>query len=361
MLKKIQKILDEKPNVKAKDIAKKLGLDKHLINQFLYANTDHFQVDENYYWSNKSTTLLVTFPSHCWVDSNIFESALVSVGSPLESNLNSVTFIIPKGCKLLLESVARLMALSNQLVGRNKNVTLDFMEQQNTFSYVSRVGFFEHLDNKVHVLPARPVITRAQIYSENSDSLVEFAAIDPSKPDISIPKRLKNVFVALAGAKYDQDAYTVLSESFGNVMEHSKQSIPGFIGLQFYKNTSPKHIQTVISDSGDGILGTLKPIFPKKYPDLCKEIENSGEDFDLELLKRVFLNGRISQVNDPDRGLGLKSAGNVAIKYSAKISVRQANCEICLSFKQGELMPVSFKNNMPLILGTHICFDFELD
>ncbi len=361
MLDRILKVLQETPGIKAREIAKKLQLDKHDVNKFLHSHTESFQIDNNYCWINKNIDLIIKFPPHCWVDCSLFESALEGVESPLESDANSVFIIIPKGCKLLLESIARLMALSNQLAYKNKEVTLDFTEQPATLSYVSRLGFFEHLDIKVNVLPSRPAVSRAQIYNQNSDSVVEFASIDPYSPDKSIPKRLKKVFVEIAGDKYDQDAYTVLSELFGNVMEHSKLPIPGFIGLQFYKKTSPPHIQTVISDSGDGILGTLKPIFPDKYPAQYQEIKDSGEDIDLELLKRVFLNGRISRVDDPDRGLGLSSSSKVAQKYSAKILVRQANCEIGLNFKQGHLKPVNFKAGLPLIFGTHICFDFELD
>jgi len=361
MLSRIVEILQKTPGIKARVIARKLGLDKQEVNKFLHSHTHNFQISDDYCWSNKNVDLIINFPKHCWVDCDLFESALEQVESPLESQANSVHIIIPVGCKLLLESIARLMALSNQLVSRNKNVTLDFTQQPGTLSYVSRLGFFEHLDSRVNVLPGRPVVSRAQLYSENSDSVVEFGSIDPSNPDKSIPKRLKKVFVDLAGEKYDQDAYTVLSELFGNVMEHSKLPIPGFIGLQFYKNTSPPHIQTVISDSGEGILGTLKPIFQDKYPDQYQEIKNSGEDFDRELLRRVFLNGRISQVDDPNRGLGISSSSKVAQKYSAKILVRQANCEICLNFKQGKLKPINFKTNLPLIHGTHICFDFELD
>lgn len=361
MLDGILKVLRETPRIRAREIAKKLQLDKHDVTRFLHAETNNFQIDDDYCWAIKNADLVIMFPADCWINCDLFESALSKVQSPLESVASSIIFVIPKGCNLLLEAIARLMALSNQLAYNGKEVTIDFTRQNRTLSYVDRLGFFEHLDKRVNVLPKRPNTSRAKIYNQNSDSLVELAAIDPSNPDASIPKRLKNVFVLLAGDKYDQDAYTVLSELFGNVLEHSELPIPGFIGLQFYENTFPRHIQTVISDSGKGILGTLKPIFAIKYPDLNRDIKHSGENFDIQLLKLVFMRGQISQSDEDGRGLGLKSSSKVASKYSAKILVRQENCEISFNFKQGKLEPIKYKTELPLILGTHICFDFELD
>lgn len=360
-LKEIEKILRNTLGIKAKDIAKELRLEKHQLNSFLYAHLDNFKVDADFCWTLKNTELRIEFASDSWIDCNSFEAALAKIESPLASKQDSIVFEIPKGCKLLLEAIARLMALSNQLAHKNKKVTLDFSRQYSTLTYVNRLGFFDHLDKKINVLPHWPKTSGAEVYKNNSQALVELATIDPIHPDESIPERLKTVFVSVAGDKYDQAAFTVLSELFGNVRDHSESPIHGFIGLQFYEKSSPPHIQTVISDSGKGILGTLKPILAEKYPDIFREIEKHGTDFDIQLLKWVFTKGRVSQSEEEGRGLGLKSSSNVASKYNATILVRQESCEVRFSYRNGELHNFSSKTNLPSIYGTHICFDFKLD
>lgn len=360
MLQKIKKLLDVNPGLKAKEIAKSLGLDKHDINSFLHHNLEHFQKDTNFCWHLKNQELTITFDQNAWIDCSQFEQALANSESPLESSYQSIVFVIPTGCNLLLESIARLMALSNQLVLDGKEVTIDF-QQLKTFTYVNRIGFFDHLNSAVRVLPERPETSGAQRYNRNSNSVVELGILDPKNLDESLPARLKEVFVGHAGLKYEQTAFTVISELLGNVRDHSLSPIPGFVGLQFYKKFSPPHIQTVISDSGKGILGTLKPILEKKYPDLAREIDDSKLDSDIFLLKKVFTQGQISQSEDEARGLGLKSSGDAASKFNANISIRQERCEVKFFFRQGKRTRFEFKIGMPLLRGTHICFDFELD
>lgn len=360
MLHKIKKLLELTPGLKAKEIAKNLGLDRHDINSFLHHNLEHFQKDANFCWYLSNQELTITFDQNTWVNCSQFEQALANSESPLESSYKSIVFVIPTGCNLLLESIARLMALSNQLVLDGKEVTINF-RQSKTFTYVDRIGFFDHLNLAVHVLPERPKTSSAKRYNRNSDSLVELGIIDPKNLDESLPARLKEVFVGHAGSRYEQTAFTVISELLGNVRDHSLSPIPGFVGLQFYKNSPSPHIQTVISDSGKGILGTLKPILDKKYPDLAREIDDSKLDSDIFLLKKVLTQGQISQSEDEGHGLGLKRSSDAASKFNANISIRQERCELKLLFRQGKRTKFESKVGMPLIRGTHICFDFELD
>lgn len=360
MLQKIKKLLGVNPGLKAKEVAKILGLDKHHINSFLHHNLEHFQQDAKFCWRLKSHELTIIFDQKAWIDCSQFEQALANAESPLESTYKSIVFVIAAGCNLLLESIARLMALSNQLVLDGKEVTIDF-RQHKTFTYVNRIGFFDHLNPAVHVLPERPQTSGAQRYNRNSDSVVELGIINPKNLDESLPARLKEVFVGHAGSKYEQTAFTVISELLGNVRDHSLSPIPGFVGLQFYRKFSPPHIQTVISDSGKGILGTLKPILKTKYPDLAQEIEDAKLDSDIYLLKKVLTQGQISQSEDEGHGLGLKRSSDAASKFNANISIRQERCEVKFFFRQGKRTRFESKVEMPLLRGTHICFDFELD
>jgi hypothetical protein len=99
---------------------------------------------------------------------------------------------------------------------------------------------------------------------------------------------LKQSFVSLVGKnEYSQPAFTVISELFGNVRDHSKSEILGFAALQLYKGKRP-HIQTVVSDSGRGIIGTLRPILESKYPKLARKFPLSNPEADALLLKEVF-------------------------------------------------------------------------
>ena len=153
-------------------------------------------------------------------------------------------------------------------------------------------------------------------------------------------------------------AFTVLSELFNNVQEHSEATTSRFAGLQFYKRGN--HIQTVISDNGLGIVGTLKPVLKDRYPEIARKIAASGIHEGEALLQEVFSVGRISQVNEDGRGLGLKRSGELAGKFKAKISVRQKDFELRVYHSQ---QGVRFYRSLNLarIEGTHICFDFALD
>ncbi len=360
MLRKLQKLLLESPKIKARVIAKKLLLDRSAVSLFLHENTDYFQQDEDFCWSLKASILRIEFDSDSWIDCKKFETTLANSESPLESNFDSIVFVIPKGCNLLLEAIARLMALANQLVHMNKTVTVDFSQQYSSLSYVNRIGFFDHLHAKVVVLPKRPTVSSAEVYKSNNDNLVELASINPNNLDETIPERFKKVFVSHAGDEYEQTAFTVISESYGNVRDHSRSLLPGFIGLQLYKNTSPPHIQTVISDSGKGILGTLNLVLAEKYPEIVEEMKALELSPDVHLLKKVFTEGEISQSYEEGRGLGLRSTANAASKFNATILVRQENCEVRFFYRNGRLSNITHQTDMRRLLGTHICFDFSL-
>ena len=361
MLKKIQKILLEFPKIKARAIAKKLTLDRSLVSVFLHTHLDHFEQDEEYCWSVKSSDLFIEFESDSWIDCKKFESTLSKGESPLKSSTNSIVFVIPSGCKLLLETIARLIALANQLADQGKKVTVDFSKHRSSFTYVNRIGFFDHLHEKIIVLPSRPEVSSAEVYKSNNNNLVELAPINPSNLDETIPERFKKVFVSHAGNEYEQTAFTVISESYGNVRDHSESPLPGFIGLQLYKNFSPPHIQTVISDSGKGILGTLNLVLEEKYPEIAEQMRALDINPDVYLMKKIFTEGQISQSYDEGRGLGLNSSANAASKFNATIGVRQENFEIRFFYRNGRLTNITHQDDLHAILGTHICFDFILD
>jgi len=359
MLKKIQTLLQANPALKARAIAAQLDTDSKHVNVVLYGNPSIFFKDDQHQWYPTSTKVLeIRFPGKGWLTSSSFERTLSKSGSPLDSSLHVVAFIFGDECNIMMEALARLLALSNQLQALKKSVTLDFSSCKGTLTYLDRAGFFEHLHSSIVVLPKRPVGSKASDFKGNNHGLVELKKINPVAPVENIPQLLKNSFVKCAGDSYSAAAFTVLSELLQNVEEHSGSATLGFAGLQFYKKTN--HIQAVISDSGLGIVGTLRPVLGQRHPEIAKIIAASSLPPDVALLQTVFSEGRISQKESEGCGLGLKRSNDVAKKYKAKITVRQENFEFVVRHSPtGTTYDHSL--NLVKLAGTHICFDFQLD
>jgi len=101
------------------------------------------------------------------------------------------------------------------------------------------MGFFDHLNDLVQVLPLRPEESRAKKYEGNNDAVVEFRSLLPNDRDERIPKILKECFIAQAGEKYSSAVFTVITELFGNVYDHSETKLPGFVVFQKYNGRRP--------------------------------------------------------------------------------------------------------------------------
>ena len=358
MLAEIKGVLRESPDIKGREIAKKIGKDKKTVNSFLHAHPDDFIQDNNYCWSlAESEELKIEFEENQWVDSHSFENSLAIAGSPLESEYNSILFVVPEKCKILLDASSRLLALCNQLIHVGKKVSIDFYDCKSTLSYFDRIGFFEHLHEDVSVLPKRSSVSRASIYKGNSKAIVEFGSVGLDDTDKELVNQLTNRFVEQSNSNYETAAFTVFSEFIGNVSEHSETHLHGFAALQKYEGRR-KHIQTVVSDSGLGIVATLSPSLKAYYPSLYKLRNN--EDFDMQLVSAVLSKGEISRFGS-GRGLGFKSSREQAAKFDARLSVRQNDFSLDIEYKDGEIDHIDQRTNLSTILGTHLCFDFFVD
>lgn len=356
MLEKIKKLLKKEPNLKAREIARKLGFDRTTVSSLMHKHKDTaFQQNDEYEWSLMPDELEVTFDDH-WVTCASFESSLSSVN--LDS-VQKVKFIFPMNCKFLLEAIARFLALCNQLIADEKEVTIDLSNNSGSSGYWNRVGFFDHLHEDVNVLPERPKTSTAKSRKGKSKNLVEFGAVAPKSENKELVKQLADAFVALSSDNYQDPAFTIFSELIGNVKEHSETDLNGFAALQKYDGYSGKkpHIQTVVSDSGVGIAATLRPILKDHYPKLSKLS-------DIELVKKAMSEGQISKHGssaESGHGMGFKSSKEKAVKFNARYSVRQSNFGLDFRFKDGKLQPVKEQTDLIKISGTHICFDFEID
>ncbi len=261
-----RKLLLSCPGLLGRDIAKSLGLDKSKVNRFLHRNRDNFRQGEGYRWYVECHGETVVEFDSGWVDSQLFKKSLSEHEDLYSPDHSAVKFVVPKGCKLLLVAIGKLLAVANQLADRGIRVAIDVRECGDTKHFLSRAGFFDSLAENVDVLPARPAESKAKKYKGLNDSLVEFGTISPKYEDEvggsnkKLAIALGDSFVSKSDARFRVAALTLFTEMIGNVSRHSESPIYGFAALQFYSPPhKASHIQTVISDSGRGVAGTLRP------------------------------------------------------------------------------------------------------
>ena len=353
--------LSKTPGCKAKQISKELGFNKSLINSLLYSHPTKFHKNENHDWFTKdNSTLLINFPQKGWISASKLEDILQEHTSLWSKEIRNITLVF-NDCSFLLESLSRLLALINQLADEDKCLTLDFSDSTKAFSYLCRVGLFKLINNSVAITP-KPKDSSS--YYGNNLNTIEFGTINSKNPDENIPFKLKLAFSQNVGKQHANQAFTIISELFGNVSEHSKTKLDGFIALQTYKGKR-KHIQTVISDSGVGIIGTIRPILKTRYPQLYKKYQNQNEHSDSRLIKDIFDYGKISSAennSDESRGLGLKRSSDIVSNFfNATINIRQENFHVILEYLNGKLKIKETRSCLQKLNGTHICFDFYID
>jgi len=357
--KELDQLLSEHPNLKARDIAKKLGHPKNEINAFLHNHKGHYHKNTNYQWSLKKGGRRTVSLYSGWVTSEQLEQCLQESGSLLEMECDTVEIIFPQNCKPMIDALARILALINQLSDQDKTVFVDFTNCQDTWSYLDRAGFFDLLDGRVTVRPQRPLTSAAQIYKGKCDALVEFRQVDPQNDNEELKKQLTQAFVRLSSDDYLTVAYTVFGELIDNIKEHSQTPIFGFAGLQRYRG-SKEHIQIVVSDGGLGIANTLRPSLKEFHPDLHKKYSEMTPKSNADLVSEVMSKGGVSRFGE-GRGLGFKSSREQATKFNAQFTVRQDRYSLQFEFKGGNLTNISYKPDLSFLSGTHICFDFQVD
>ncbi len=294
-----------------------------------------------------------------WIDDKAFESAIGKLA--YQKDANKITFRFGIDCKFLLIALARFLALANQLTANGKDVVMDTTACPNTHSFFSRNGFFDYLNQSVTCLPERPVLSAAKTYRDNSDTLVELGEIAQPTQNKELVIRLGDRFVEHSSIRYFLAAKTVFSELVGNVTDHSKSKIPGLAGLQVYRPyNKPKHIQTVISDSGLGIAATLRTTLQSEHLKLYEQFSAETVENDIALVQKAFTSGEVSRFGK-GRGLGFKSSREHASKEKVIIVIRQLTFSLALEYAKGQLINVSEDRGLVPITGTHICFDFYVD
>ena len=299
---------------------------------------------------------LVEFPKQ-WIDSNRLETALQQSCGPHAPEAHEVTFTFPVGCRIMVDAAIRLLSLANQLVRSTRRVRLNFEEgETGTMGYLNRMGFFDNLRTEVEILPERPPYSKAALHQGNNNLLVEIARINKDERDVKLPTRLEEVIsyacrnrkdvIELTGA-----TFTIFAELIDNIFAHSSTQLDGYAALQAYAGGN--RLSVAVSDSGLGIMATLRPTLHTRFPRLQRLS-------DTDLLVEVFRQG-LSRHGE-DRGCGLKGCAAKAIKFNAKLDVRLPKQRVVLIPARGayEANRAYCHDDLPLIWGTHIAVAFGL-
>ena len=302
---------------------------------------------------------IVTFPSR-WVNSGSFEVALNrAIVHPHSNEAFVVRFVMPAGSALMVDASTRLLSMANQLTQSLKKVTLDFEDgPTGTMGYLDRMGFFDFLDEHVYVLPERPIISGAAIYGGGNRNLVEFCSLNPESVDKELPGRLADSLRnTLRGQPKSNEqigdaAFTIFSELIQNVYRHSETKLDGYAALQLYGRT--KKVQVSVSDSGLGIMATLRPSLETHFPKLA----NAG---DSALLIEMVSKG-VSRFGR-DNGCGIYICARKALSLNAKLEIRMPKSRVLFTpDARGRLLGIaSYEEGLPLVWGTHICLTFDVD
>ena len=299
--------------------------------------------------------LEIAFPPR-WVDARQLDSSLEGY-HPHSETVGQLRITIPPGCKIMVDAGVRLLCLLNQLDSTGKSVSLVFEEgEAGTMGYLDRMGFFEYLGSGVAVEPERPSVSGACIYHGTNSSLVEFAQITPRSRVDQLPGRLADTLQSAVDSgprakALGQAAFTVFAELIDNIYQHSATNLDAYAALQVYRQGG--RAKVAVSDSGRGVLATLRPALTRMRPTLARLP-------DTQLLVEVFRRG-ISRHGEM-LGCGLKASADHALRFKAELDIRLERSAVHLVPSSDGYKPnlALCTEGLPPFWGTHICFDFRL-
>lgn len=194
-----------------------------------------------------------------------------------------------------------------------------------------------------------------------NNNLVEIYRINPNDRDNTLLSRLTDALARSCSYRTDIKelegaAWIIFAELIDNIFSHSNTTLNGYAALQAYTNGMKKNLQVAVSDSGLGIMETLRPALKIESPSIEKLSDS-------ELLVEIFHQGLSRHGAECGRGCGLRGSAAKAMKFNAQLEVRLPNSRVVLTPGKGKYIPnkAYCYSNLPLIWGTHICFTFNLD
>ena len=101
--------------------------------------------------------------------------------------------------------------------------------------------------------------------------LVEIARINKDERDEDLPKRLTEAVSIACHSRSDVDelsgaTWTIFAELIDNIFAHSATQLDGYAALQSYSGGN--RLSVAVSDSGLGIMNTLRPSLRSQLPHL---------------------------------------------------------------------------------------------
>ncbi len=299
----------------------------------------------------------VVLLSNGWATGNEFEQAFRQTYKTNPTSLeNSESFLFrfPPSCKIMVDAAVRLLSFANQSVARGQQVTLLFEGQSHkAMNYLNRANFFSLLAEQVRVHPHRPDGSEVKRYQGQNRGLVEFRSIHPlhNQQDDDIPKQLAQALEIAMGKRPDAEhfghtAYTTFAELVNNIYGHSQTVLNGSAALQVYQQGG--RVLVVVSDSGVGLLTTLRP-----------KLLSSTSLNDTETLRQLF-QGTLSWQHG-GAGQGLEECGRKALKLTGSVTIRLETCSVHLTSSDNRSLRASYQEHLVPLAGTHICFSFPLD
>ncbi|HEX2879777.1 MAG TPA: ATP-binding protein [Polyangiaceae bacterium] len=256
-----------------------------------------------------------------------------------------------------LETLVALLCLVNRFADEGADVALHWSDEQGSFGYAERMGFFELLHEDVDVMPLRP--EGGTIYKGTNPLLLEMTALplDRLKSADSALKKLTNRLQENLSGNAEVEAivnriWTCASETVSNIYEHSESPVPGVITVQRYATKEGgSRLQLVIADAGLGLTATIRKGNPMG-------VRGRSE---VQLILAAFQEG-ISSKLEPGRGCGLTKCAQLAAIFAGNLRVRTGSTWAKLVTKSKKGWTVGIYDDAAVQLpGTQIVFDFYLD
>jgi len=204
------------------------------------------------------------------------------------------------------------------------------------------------------------VTSGADTFRGGNNCLVEIAAIRQGRINLDLPGELTDKLKGACAGRPDAEslgeaAFTIFSELIGNVHDHSDTRLDGFVALQVYPRGNK--VTVVVSDSGRGLVQTLRPALEAREPRYINVD-------DISLLVEMFRDG-LSRHADAKHGHGLSDCAAKAIRFKAELEVRLATQNVRLIPSGNSYRPTGVNmafttTGLTHLSGTHIAFTFGL-
>jgi len=259
---------------------------------------------------------------------------------------------LPADAKLLVDarharwaSPFGLTALLTLAQSRGERPSFAPPEAEETVSYWTRTGFFEHAAELFEIVGSVP----RRKGSGESDVLLEITPIAKSDDVHEVVGRIQQKAQHILTRELNLDAKATmgfamtLSEACQNIVEHAGRG--GWVAVQTYrwtKRLGRRVVVIAVCDAGVGFRQSLEsaPGRPK-----------SDRWDDAMALEEAVVRG-VSRFRDPGRGQGLAGVRRYVGRWDGKLSVRSGTARIAIIPSWDD--DVALRENLPYFPGAQM-------